>query len=344
VAGRFTAPQRGWQNGHMRLAARPGGVGGSRASAVRDAVVALSEQALDPADLLHAVEARVRAVVPYDAGAWWTVDPETLLPTHLGGSADRPYPTETFSSIDYDLFDHLDRSGLDAAAEEDVVHVLARSGNATWATARFSRAPTSGGFTQPEVDYLCSVARLIGAGVREYLSQASWRPGHSVVPGVLIVAEDGRVDDATPEMAGWLARLGAEARGVLPLSLRGLVRQTLDERVGDAPLRPAKVRIRLSEGDWVVARATRFTADATRTAVLMKAATRSDVGSLFLAVHGLTPREREITELLVAGADPGEVAACLHLSIHTVRSHVKTIFAKVGVGSRAELTASLTSR
>jgi DNA-binding CsgD family transcriptional regulator len=193
------------------------------------------------------------------------------------------------------------------------------------------------------------VEELVAAGNQErlqheYLSHASWRPGHPVVPGVLIVAQDGRVDDATPEMAGWLARLGAEERGVLPVSLRGLVRQTLDQRVGDAPLRPAKVRIRLPEGDWVVARAMKFTADATRTAVLMKSATRSDVGSLFLAVHGLTPREREITELLLAGADPHEVATCLHLSIHTVRSHLKTIFAKVGVGSRAELTASLTSR
>jgi DNA-binding CsgD family transcriptional regulator len=328
----------------MRLAARPGGVGSSRASAVRDAVVALSQQALDPADLVHEVEGRVRAVVPYDAGAWWTVDPETLLPTQLGGGANRPDPPDIFSGADYDIFDDLDRSALDAAAGEDAVHVLSRSGNATWATARFSRTPGAGGFTQPEVDYLCSVARYVGAGVREYLSQAEWRPGHSVVPGVLIVAGDGRVDDATPEMTGWLARLGAEARGTLPVSLRGLVRQTLDQRVGEVPLRPAKVRIRLPEGDWVVARATRFTADATRTAVLMKSATRSDVGSLFLAVHGLTPREREITELLVAGAEPGEVAACLHLSIHTVRSHVKTIFAKVGVGSRAELTASLTSR
>jgi DNA-binding CsgD family transcriptional regulator len=328
----------------MRVAARASGVGGSRASAVRDAVIALSEQALDPADMLHQIEARVRAVVPYDAGAWWTVDPETLLPTQVGGGANRPDPAETFTCLDYDVFDQLDRSGLDAVAGEDALHVLARSGNATWAAARFARDIGAGGFAQPEVDYLSSVARFIGAGVREYLSQASWRAGHSVVPGVLIVAEDGRVDDATPEMAGWLARLGAEARGVLPLSLRSLVRQTLDQRVGEAPLRPAKVRIRLAEGDWVVARATRFTADATRTAVLMKSATRSDVGSLFLAVHGLTPREREITELLLAGADPGEVATCLHLSIHTVRSHVKTIFAKVGVGSRAELTASLTAR
>ncbi|MDX6474551.1 MAG: hypothetical protein QOH95_62, partial [Gaiellaceae bacterium] len=344
VGGRFPRSCSGWQNGRMSLAARPSGVGGSRASAVRDAVAALSEQGLDPTALLGEAEARIRAVVPYDAGAWWTVDPETLLPTHLGGSINTPYPDESFSSADYDVFDRLDRSGLDAVAEEDGTYVLARSGNATWAAARLTRACYPAGFTQPELDYLCSVARFIGAGVREYLCQAMWRSGHSVVPGVLIVAEDGRVDDATPEMAGWLARLGAEERGVLPVSLRGLVRQTLEQRVGEAPLRPAKVRIRLPEGDWVVARATRFTADETRTAVMMKAATRSDVGTLFLAVHGLTPREREITELLVAGADPHEVAACLHLSIHTVRSHVKTIFAKVGVGSRAELTASLTSR
>jgi DNA-binding CsgD family transcriptional regulator len=327
----------------MSPAVRPHGVGGSRASAVRDAVAALSEQALDPADLLHQAEARIRAVVPYDAGAWWTVDPETLLPTHLGGRTDRPDPGETFASTDYDVFEGLDRSGLDAVAEGDTVHLLSRSGNATWAAARLTRVSEPRGFTQAELDYLSSIARFIGAGVREHLSQAIWRPGHSVVPGVLIVAEGGRVDDATPEMAGWLARLGAEERGALPASLRGLVRQTLDNRVGVAPLRPAKVRIRLLEGDWVVARATRFTADRTRIAVMMKAATRSDVGSLFLAVHGLTPREREITDLLVAGADPNEVAVSLHLSIHTVRSHVKTIFAKVGVGSRAELTASLTS-
>jgi DNA-binding CsgD family transcriptional regulator len=328
----------------MRTARRARGVGGSQASAVRDVVVALSEQALDPAELLDEVEGRIRKVVPYDTGAWWTVDPETLLPTQFGGSTARAQPAETFSGVDYDVFERLDRRGLDAAAEADAVHVLSRSGNATWATARFARASGSGGFTQPEVDYLSSVARYIGAGVREYLSQADWRAGHSVVPGVLIVAADGSVDDATPEMAGWLARLGAEARGFLPVSLRGLVRQTLDRRVGEAPLRPAKVRIRLPEGDWVVARATRFTADSTRTAVMMKSATRSDMGSLFVAVHGLTPREREVTELLVAGADPGEVASSLHLSIHTVRSHAKTIFAKVGVGSRAELTASLTSR
>jgi DNA-binding CsgD family transcriptional regulator len=75
----------------------------------------------------------------------------------------------------------------------------------------------------------------------------------------------------------------------------------------------------------------------------MKAATRADMRGLLLAVHGLTPREREVTELLIAGADPHDVAGQLNLSVHTIRSHVKTIFVKLGVSSRAELTAALAS-
>jgi DNA-binding CsgD family transcriptional regulator len=38
------------------------------------------------------------------------------------------------------------------------------------------------------------------------------------------------------------------------------------------------------------------------------------------------------------------VAAALRLSVHTIRGPIKTIFAKVGVSSRAELTAALAAR
>jgi DNA-binding NarL/FixJ family response regulator len=87
-----------------------------------------------------------------------------------------------------------------------------------------------------------------------------------------------------------------------------------------------------------------FSEHDSQTAVLMKAATRADMRGLFFAVHGLTPREREITQLLIDGADSHGVATELHLSIHTVRDHVKAIFVKIGVNSRAELTAALASR
>jgi len=341
--GSTDIPHPGESNWRLMGTAQPSrSVGGSRALAARDAIAALSAQALHPAELLHEAEGRVQAVVPYDIGAWWTVDPESLLATDLGES-DRRFPAEAVvSSVDFDVFDSLDRDGREGRADSAVLHLLARSGDATWATARFSREPERPGFTQVEVNYLSSVARYIGAGVREYLSQMDWQPGHSVVPGVLTVNADERIGDATQEAADWLARLGAGA--ALPPPLRGLVRQTRDDRVGAAPLRAAKVRIRLPEGSWVVARAAKFTGDDTQTAVQMKAATRADMRGLFLAVYGLTPREREVTEMLIGGADPPDVAAQLNLSVHTVRSHIKSVFTKVGVSSRAELTAALAAR
>ncbi len=327
----------------MTVGAQAGNVGGARASAVRDAVEALAAQALHPAELLREVEGRIRAVVPYDSGGWWTVDPESLLPTELGETDQRFCSSTAYSPADFDVFERLDRSGREARAEPQALYVLSRSGDATWATALFQREPDRPAFTQVEANYLSSVARYVGAGLREYLSQVEWQPAHSVVPGVLIVDADEEIADATPEAVDWLMRLGATEQ-MLPASLRGLVRQTREQRVGPAPLPPAKVRVRLSEGTWLVARAARFTSNETQTAVLVKAATRADMRGLLLAVHGLTPREREVTEFLIAGADPHDVATELNLSVHTIRSHIKTIFTKVGVNSRAELTAALVSR
>jgi DNA-binding NarL/FixJ family response regulator len=53
----------------------------------------------------------------------------------------------------------------------------------------------------------------------------------------------------------------------------------------------------------------------------------------------LTPREWEVLDLLCAGRSTDDIASNLVLSIETVRSHVKSILRKMGVGSRAEAVA-----
>jgi DNA-binding NarL/FixJ family response regulator len=53
----------------------------------------------------------------------------------------------------------------------------------------------------------------------------------------------------------------------------------------------------------------------------------------------LTDRELEVLELVARGLANGVIAARLHLSEKTIRNSVSTIFAKVGVVSRAELIA-----
>ena len=50
----------------------------------------------------------------------------------------------------------------------------------------------------------------------------------------------------------------------------------------------------------------------------------------------LTPREREVLELLAAGRTNAQIASTLYLSQKTVRNNVSNIFAKLQVAGRAE--------
>ncbi|MFT3802549.1 MAG: PAS domain S-box protein [Burkholderiaceae bacterium] len=51
-------------------------------------------------------------------------------------------------------------------------------------------------------------------------------------------------------------------------------------------------------------------------------------------VARLTRREREVLELLCEGLDNGQIAERLHRSLNTVRNHVATLYAKIGVHRR----------
>ena len=53
----------------------------------------------------------------------------------------------------------------------------------------------------------------------------------------------------------------------------------------------------------------------------------------------LTPREREILEVIAQGLDNNDIAARFSISEKTVRNHVSIIFSKLGVNSRAHAVA-----
>ncbi len=54
---------------------------------------------------------------------------------------------------------------------------------------------------------------------------------------------------------------------------------------------------------------------------------------------GLSPREKEIVRLVARGLPSKTIAAVLDVSSWTVATHVRRIFAKLGVSSRAEMVA-----
>lgn len=55
----------------------------------------------------------------------------------------------------------------------------------------------------------------------------------------------------------------------------------------------------------------------------------------------LSARERQVTGMVVLGFTNGEIAAKLHIAETTVKSHVTTIFRKLGVRSRSEASAHI---
>jgi DNA-binding NarL/FixJ family response regulator len=60
-----------------------------------------------------------------------------------------------------------------------------------------------------------------------------------------------------------------------------------------------------------------------------------------VAMPTFSYREKEVLELLVAGLPNGQIALKLHLSESTVKSHLASAFAKLGVHSRKDAVARL---
>ena len=55
-------------------------------------------------------------------------------------------------------------------------------------------------------------------------------------------------------------------------------------------------------------------------------------------IEVLTPKEREVLQLLAEGKSSKEIAACLHVSVKTIETHRQNIMGKLEIRSVAELT------
>jgi DNA-binding CsgD family transcriptional regulator len=55
----------------------------------------------------------------------------------------------------------------------------------------------------------------------------------------------------------------------------------------------------------------------------------------------LTDSELKVINLIAQGVTNRDVATELHLSLHTVKTHIRNAFAKLGINSRSQLTRSM---
>jgi len=68
---------------------------------------------------------------------------------------------------------------------------------------------------------------------------------------------------------------------------------------------------------------------------------QTDIIRQIKTLDPLTVREQEVLELILSGKSNREIAGALFISESTVKTHVRNIFSKYDVGSRAELISTL---
>lgn len=338
----------------------------SRAAAARRELTVLASSGLAVAELYGTAMEVVGTVVPHDAACWGNIDPESNILTSAVTTGFAPTPEEQarYAEIEASGLEPLslpvlaarrapaarstDLGGYRATSAKwhDLYRPMGfgydlrtplRAGGRIWGVAELFRAPGALDFDDREVEFVASVADLLGAAARAaLLTPTRDTDVLDEGPALLVVARDGTPEAVTPAAEAWLARAIGDGTEGLGMAMRGVVGAV------SSGLPSARARCRI-EGRWVALHAsplrTRSGADAI--AVSIEPAGTAEVSRLLLAVHGLSDREREVCEEVLAGRSSKEIAARLFISTHTVQDHLKAVFAKVGVSSRRELVAHL---
>ncbi|HVO53572.1 MAG TPA: helix-turn-helix transcriptional regulator [Solirubrobacterales bacterium] len=347
------------------------------AERLRDEIVRLGARGLPREEFFAELAPRLRRAVDNDASCWHTLDPQTRLMTadaprelvergifsedtvQAAGEAliRSEYLIEdvnTFASL---APRRVPVSTLEVATRGDPERstryreLLAPAGiphelraaftirGRVWGAVHIARRERSGAFSRGDVEVLNQVAPAIAQGIRASLRfDAARRGSGAEPPGLVVLGADDEVELVTEPARELLAALGNEttrSESSLPspvLALASFVRRAEPGGEGNVVTVP-------SSAGWITLHASRESASRGRIAIVIERASGSQSATLRLELQGVTPREREVATLLARGLANAEIAEALVLSPHTVQDHVKSLYEKVGVGSRQELVA-----
>ncbi len=205
----------------------------------------------------------------------------------------------------------------------DDLRVVFRSGGTVWGAALLYRG--DGSFDDAEVTAVASRSddwgRRVRLGILEDAASSSAMVGP---PGLARIDGDDFVD-ANEAAVVWLDTLATEQRMAAASTLTAPGARSVTF-VGTA----GPVTVHSTGRD-----------DA---AVIVERAGPAATGEVLMAAYGLTPRERDVVELVAYGHSVAQMARRLGISGWTTKDHLKAVHRKVGVGSRTELLAELFAR
>ena len=327
---------------------------------------------LDREALAQTVYAAVARHVPFDFACFATTDPTSGMVTWASKTRSLGVGDEEFAAVEYGPPDvnrfaeiarreipvgvlSVDTDGdLDRCRRHrdfnhprfgftDELRVAFRSRSTVWAALALYRRAGDPPFTAVEGRQLGAVSGLVAEAVqrilfrREVGSAAPVPSADTDGPAVFIVDAEDRVTHLSPAARAAVEELGGWDFGSLPANVLAVVATTRTQ--GGF----AESRTLGCSGRWWSLRGAPLDGAPGRSDVVVtvEPTPRATLSRLALAAHGLTAREEEVAVLVLQGANTRDIAASLHLSPHTVQDHLKTVFTKLGVTSRREMTARL---
>lgn len=332
----------------------------------------LCRRGLDGRRLLKAVATRVRATVTCDGLLFLRADPTTVLPTDGVVDALPPAICKHFwdnelLDDDFNKFVELSRREVTAATLSDATGGdLARSrryaalyrplglgdelrvsftarDTSCWGIAALVRADGTP-FSEWERDLLAAVSATVAEGLRAGLVVEHPTRSQPSGPALVVLDAAGEIEATTAGAEHWLAELArGSSTGMAPVP-EPVYLAAGRARAGEAGTAhdPAWAQVRTEDGVWLHLHASCLHGtDPVRgsVAVVITPAHATDLAPLIALGYRLTAREQEVLQFLARGLTTDEMAQRLGISRHTVRDHIKALFRKVGVRSRAELVA-----
>lgn len=343
---------------------------------VRRDIEVLSRAGLDTPTFLEEAHGSLQRAVPHEAACMAVTDPATTLITmtykfgdlegkdhrdqewgvvEFGGDEPTSF-TEIATASEPAVAMHLSTGGdvhrsprIRDVIEPyfgfvDEARLVARHNGRAWGGLALFRAPGQPAFEPEDVDFLASLSETWAAGLRMgLLARVAHHPPADIGgPAVIIVGADGTYRQLSVGAQAVLEELGqgtfaSDATG----TVAGLVAGARRYASGDTKILP-RCRVRLASGRWLVLHASPLAAvDGSTGDVVVTAeeARPPEIVSIVVAAFELTPRERDVTQLVLQGVETKEIASTLHMSPYTVQDHLKSVFEKADVRSRRELIA-----
>lgn len=345
----------------------------TKVAAAKSQLVALAGAGLDLDSYMHEACDVIRGAVPFDFACLATTDPASglitgAMKTDPGDSRDEDFARFEFELDDVNQFLEISRRSIpvgvleaDTGGRPEVssryrdflipqfsfgheIRAAFVANRAVWGLIGVYRPAGARGFSADESDFVGQVTGSIAVGLRNgMVASVAESLASAVGPAMLVVDVDGEVHLSTPAAEQRIAELGGTRWGALPmplLSVLGAARQGTGGRSAVAP----RARVRTPSGQWLVVHAAPLAARAGRqgdVALTIEEARPPDVIPLIVSAFGLTGRESEVAQLVLAGCDTNGIARRLSLSPWTVQDHLKSVFTKARVGNRRELSARI---